>query len=393
MNALDVLLVVAAVIYAFSGYQQGFLVGSTATVGLLIGGFIGVQATPMLLDGFDQGVSVSMAALLVVLACAFLGQALGGYLGAQLRSRVTWRPARVVDALSGAALSVVAMLIIAWVLGVAASGAQYRSLNQEVRNSKVLKAVDEALPGDPDRILSAFNSLVDSSRFPRYLEPFAPERIKKVPAPTAEIAQREAVLDAGDSVVKIVGLAPSCSRTLEGSGFVYADQLVMTNAHVVAGVDHPSVMIGDDNFEARVVTYDPDVDVAVLEVPGLEAPPLQFAASPAQSGDLAAVLGYPENGPYDIQPARIRERKTLRSPNIYGDETVDRKTYSIYSTVRPGNSGGPLVDADGDVLGVIFAASITDSKTGYALTADQVSDAAQAGTTASERVDTGDCAA
>jgi S1-C subfamily serine protease len=392
MNALDVLLIAAAIIYAFSGYQQGFLVGSAATVGLLLGGFLGVRVTPLLLDGFEQGVSVSMAALLVVLACAFLGQALGGFLGSELRNRVTWQPARVVDALSGAALSVVAMLIIAWVLGVAASGAQYRSLNTEVRNSKVLKAVDQALPGDSDRVLAAFNSLVDSSRFPRYLEPFTPERIKPVPAPTADVAQREQILDAGESVVKILGIAPSCSRTLEGSGFVYDEEHVMTNAHVVAGVERPVVRIDDVDYRSRIVYYDPDVDVAVLEVPDLDKPALDFAPD-AASVDLAAVLGYPENGPYDIQPARIREKKTLRSPNIYGDEAVYRQVYSIYSTVRPGNSGGPLVDINGDVLGVIFAASITDSHTGYALTADQVAKAATAGVQATGPVDTGDCVA
>jgi S1-C subfamily serine protease len=392
VNALDVLLIVAAIIYAFSGYQQGFLVGAAATTGLLIGGFLGVRITPLLLDGFDQGVSVSMAALLVVIACAFLGQALGGFLGAELRNRVTWRPARVVDALSGAALSVVAMLIIAWVLGVAASGAQYRSLNSEVRNSRVLQAVDQALPGDSDRLMSAFNSLVDSSRFPRYLEPFAPERIKPVPAPNAEVAQREAVLDAGESVVKVLGIAAGCSRTLEGSGFVYDREHVMTNAHVVAGVDRPVVRIDDVDYRARIVYYDPDVDVAVLEVPDLDKPALEFAQS-ARSGDLAAVLGYPENGPYDVQPARVREKKTLRSPNIYGGEAVYRQVYSIYSTVRPGNSGGPLVDVNGDVLGVIFAASITDSRTGYALTASQVSKAAAAGVAADGPVDSGDCVA
>lgn len=392
MNALDVLLIVAAIIYAFSGYQQGFLVGAAATTGLLLGGFIGVRITPLLLDGFEQGVSVSMAALLVVLACAFLGQALGGFLGSELRNRVTWRPARVVDALSGAALSVVAMLIIAWVLGVAASGAQYRSLNAEVRNSKVLQVVDQALPGNSDRVLSAFNSLVDSSRFPRYLEPFAPERIKPVPAPNAEIAQRESILDAGASVVKILGIASGCSRTLEGSGFVYDPEHVMTNAHVVAGVDRPVVRIDDVDYRARIVYYDPDVDVAVLEVPDLDAPALDFAGS-AESGQLGAVLGYPENGPYDVQPARVREKKTLRSPDIYGGDAVYRQVYSIYSTVRPGNSGGPLVDADGDVLGVIFAASITDSRTGYALTASQVAEAAEGGAAADRPVDSGDCVA
>jgi hypothetical protein len=130
MNALDVALIASVVIYALAGYQQGFLVGSASTFGLLIGGFAGVRIAPMLLDGFAPGLSISIAALLIVLACAFLGQAAGSFLGTQLRARVTWQPARVIDALSGAALSVAAMLLIAWALGVAASGAQLRTLNQ-----------------------------------------------------------------------------------------------------------------------------------------------------------------------------------------------------------------------------------------------------------------------
>lgn len=389
---LDWILLLFVVLYALSGYQQGFIVGSASTFGLLAGGFIGVQVTPLLLDGFDPGLSVSLAALLLVLACAFVGQATGAYAGGQLRGRVTWQPARVLDAVGGAALSVAAMLVIAWVLGVAASGADLRGLNKEVRTSSVLSTVDRALPGGSDRVLSAFNALVDSSLFPRYLEPFAPERIKEVPTPATGILSRPAVERDRASVVKIIGAANSCGRTLEGSGFVYQDGRVMTNAHVVAGVDKPRVLMGETQYDGTVVYYDPDVDVAVIAVPDLPAGPLDFAASPAGSSDPAAVLGYPENGPYNAQPARIRDKQTLRSPNIYGDGTVSRETYSIRSLVRQGNSGGPLVDKRGDVLGVIFAASVTDGETGYALTSDQVSEAATTGASASSRVDTGDCA-
>jgi S1-C subfamily serine protease len=391
MNALDIILIASVVIYALAGYQQGFLVGSASTFGLLIGGFIGVRSAPMLLDGFAPGLSISIAALLIVLACAFLGQAAGSFLGSQLRARVTWRPARVIDALSGAALSVVAMLLIAWVLGVAASGAQLRTLNQEVRSSVILGAVDNALPGGSDRVLAAFNALVDSSRFPRYLEPFAPERIKQVPPPAAGVTARPAIVADQASVVKVLGSASSCARTLEGSGFVYSDGRVMTNAHVVAGVTDPVVRISDTDYPANVVYYDPDIDVAVLSVPDLDAPSLAFGEA-AESGDQAAALGYPENGPYLASPVRVREERTLRSPNIYGDETVYRDTYSLYAQVRPGNSGGPLVDVKGDVIGVIFAASVTDSNTGYALTAGQVGDAASAGVRAKSSVATGDCA-
>lgn len=389
MNTLDIVLVLCAVLYALSGYRQGFIVGSTSTLGLLLGGFLGAVAAPTLLDVFDPGFSVSVAALLIVLAGAFAGQAAGAYGGGQLRRRVTWQPARVVDALGGSALSVVAMLLIAWVLGVAASGAELRALNREVRSSAVLGTVDEALPG-ADRVLSAFNSLVGSARFPRYLEPFAPERIKAVPAPSSGVAARPGVAAAQPSVVKILGAADDCERTLEGTGFVYETERVMTNAHVVAGVDDPVVDIAGAEHPAEVVYYDPDLDVAVLHVPGLEAPALEFGG-PAESEDPAAVLGFPENGPYDVQPARVRDQQTLRSANIYGDDTVLRDAYSIYALVRPGNSGGPLVDVQGDVIGVIFAASITDPNTGYALTSDEVADAARAGLGSTDAVDASEC--
>lgn len=390
MNTLDIVLLLAVIVYALSGYQQGFVVGSTSTLGLLLGGFVGIQVTPQLLDGFGPSLSVTAAALLIVLALGFGGQAAGGFLGTQIRSRMTWQPARALDALGGAALSVAAMLLIAWVLGVAVSGAQLRGLNKEVRASVVLGAVDSTLPGGSDRLLETFNALLDSSAFPRYLEPFALERIKAVEPPTDGITQRRQVVEAADSVVKVLGSATDCDRTVEGSGFVYASERVMTNAHVVAGVSEPVVRVGDDDLEAEVVYYDPDVDVAVLYVPGLQATALEFADQ-ADSGDMVAVLGYPENGPYDVQPARVRDRQSLRSPDIYGDDTVTRDTYSIFGLVRQGNSGGPLVNGRGIVIGVIFAASVTDADTGYALTASQVEQAADAGDSSVESVGTGGC--
>ncbi|MGI8888876.1 MAG: MarP family serine protease [Nocardioidaceae bacterium] len=392
MNFVDIVLLIVAAVYALSGYRQGFVVGVMSTVGLLAGGFLGAQVSPMLLDGFDSGLSISVAALLIVLAGAFLGQASGALLGGQIRSRITWQPARLIDALSGAALSVLAMLIIAWVLGVAASGTPLRGLNQAIRSSTVLGTVDDYVPGGAPGVLSAFNSVVDSSQFPSYLEPFTPERIKQVPAPSSAIASTPGVRAAEASVVKILGSAKSCGRSLEGTGFVFAHGRIMTNAHVVAGVETPVVNVASTGYRASVVFYDPDVDVAVLRVPRLEAPALDFADGPAVSGDTAAVLGFPENGPYDVQPARLRDQQTLRSPDIYGDDTVIRDTYSIYGNVRQGNSGGPLVTADGDVTGVIFAASMTSRDTGYALTADQVAAAAEQGSAAIHDVSTGSCA-
>ncbi|MBA3990357.1 MAG: MarP family serine protease [Propionibacteriales bacterium] len=385
------MLALAVVVYALSGYRQGFVVGSASTLGLLAGGFFGIQVTPLLLDGYSPSPAVTVAALVIVIALGLGGQAAGAFIGAQIRSRVMWQPARALDALGGAALSVVAMLLIAWVLGVAVSGARLTGLNKEVRASVILGAVDSTLPGGADRLLETFSALVDSAAFPRYLEPFAPERIKSVEPPSAGIAQRRQVVAAADSVVKVLGSATDCDRTVEGSGFVYAPGRVMTNAHVVAGVSEPVVQLGDDDLAAEVVYYDPDVDVAVLSVPELQAPALQFDDQ-AESGDNVAVLGYPENGPYDVQPARVRDEQLLRSPNIYGEDTVMRDTYSIFGLVRQGNSGGPLVNRRGVVIGVIFAASVTDADTGYALTSGQVERAADAGDSLLDPVGTGSCA-
>jgi S1-C subfamily serine protease len=165
---------------------------------------------------------------------------------------------------------------------------------------------------------------------------------------------------------------------------------LMTNAHVVAGVDEPRVLTDGDEVEARVVYYNPDIDVAVLAVDGLGLPHLQFDPD-GEAPDPGAVLGYPQDGPYDVQGARIRAEQRLRSPDIYGDGTVVREVFSVRSLIRPGNSGGPMVSPAGRVLGVVFAASVKDRSTGYVLTAEQVAEAAFQGARNDRAVDTQSC--
>ena len=164
----------------------------------------------------------------------------------------------------------------------------------------------------------------------------------------------------------------------------------MTNAHVVAGVDAPQVQVGDQTVQGEVVYYNPDVDVAVIEVDTGTAPVLEFADAAPQ--DAVVIAGYPEDGPYDLRAGRIRAEQRLRSPNIYGNGTVIREVYSLRGLVRPGNSGGPIVNPRGDVVGVVFAASVTDADTGYALTTDQVAQAAAQGRAGPQPVSTGGCA-
>jgi S1-C subfamily serine protease len=390
VNPLDILLLLLVLAYAVSGYWQGFVTGAFATAGLLIGGFLGIWASPKVLGEAEPSVWVSLGALVLVLVSASFGQALLQFIGARIRDRITWQPARALDAVGGAVLSVAAVLVVAWALAVAASGARLPWVSSQVRTSAVLERVDGVMPQSAVSALDSFNDVVGASFFPRYLEPFATERIVRVGPPPPRVAADPQVRAAAPSVLKIRG-ENECGRGVEGTGFLYQPDRVMTNAHVVAGVDAPRLVVGDDEVEAQVVHYDPDLDVAVLAVAGLGRPHLAFDRT-AGPRDAAAVLGYPEDGPYDVQGARIRAEQRLRSPDIYGEGTVLRHVYSLRSTVRPGNSGGPLVSLDGRVVGVVFAASVTDRDTGYALTADQVSAAAARGVEAAGPVDTGSCA-
>ncbi len=394
MNALDWLLVVLVLAYALSGYWQGFVTGAFATAGLLLGGLFGVWLAPVALGDADPSLLVSLGALFIVILGASLGQGLFQWAGAQIRERITWQPVRALDAVGGAVLSGCAVLIVAWALGVAVSGSRIDGVTPLVRSSAVLAKVNEVLPQRAGGVLDAFNNVVGTSFFPRYLEPFSPERIVDVEPGDKRMLRDPDVTRAGGSVLKVRG-TNDCGRGIEGSGFVYAPDHLMTNAHVVAGVDDPEVYVGsDDAVDARVVFYDPDLDVAVLEFDSGEIPALSLTRErdAAEPRDPVAILGYPEDGPFDIRSGRIRAAQTLRSPDIYGDGTVIREVYSLRGLVRPGNSGGPIVDSEGKVAGVVFAASVTDDDTGYALTAEQVRAAAEQGRTSDTEASTQGCA-
>ncbi len=389
MSNLDWALVVVTLLVAISGYIEGFVLGACATLGLLGGAAIGVWGVPRVLDNFSPSVSVSFAALVLVVILASIGRTVGAIVGSKLRNKISWNPVKAVDALGGAVLAAASVLIVSWVLGVAVSGARIPSVTSAVRGSAVLAKVDQVLPAGADKALQAFNDVVNTDLFPRFLDPFVPERIRDTQPPDSAIARQPAVRQAYSRIAKVTGVA-NCSRGLEGSGFVYAPQRVMTNAHVVAGVSSPQVEVNGKSYEANVVLFDPEVDIAVLYVPKLEIKPLQFDFT-AKADDPAVVLGYPENGPFDSEPARIRSEERLRGPDIYGDRTVTRQAFSIWASVRPGNSGGPLLSSKGTVYGVVFAASVEDNRTGYVLTAEQVSDDAREGSTATQEVSTKTC--
>ncbi|MFS3127352.1 MarP family serine protease [Nocardioides sp. Bht2] len=390
MNVLDVILILLVLAYALSGYWQGFITGAFATAGLLLGGLFGIWLAPIALGDAAPSTWVSLGALFIVILSATLGQATLQLAGSKARSLITWQPARALDAVGGALLSAFAVLLVAWALGVAVSGSKIGSVTPVVRESTVLAKVDSVLPHQAYTALNSFNSVVGTGFFPRYLEPFAPERIVEVKPPDVRRIMRDPdVRGAAQAVIKVRG-DNNCGRGVEGTGFFYAPGRVMTNAHVVAGVKDPTVYLGEDTFDADVVYYDADLDIAVLAVSGAEVDPLEFSTASAK-GENVAILGYPEDGPYDVQPGRVRTEQKLRSPNIYNEGSVIREVLSLRALIRPGNSGGPVLSTDGDVVGVVFAASVTDSETGYAVTAKAVQSAAAKGRSASSQVSTGAC--
>ncbi|MCZ0987792.1 MULTISPECIES: MarP family serine protease [Streptomyces] len=398
MNVLDILLLVAAVWFAVVGYRQGFVVGILSVIGFLGGGLVAVYTLPVIWDAVtdnaEVGTTAAVVAVVVVIVCASIGQALTTHLGNKLRRYITWSPARALDATGGALVNVVAMLLVAWLIGSALAQTTLPTLGKEVRNSKVLLGVSEALPAEADTWFKDFTSVLAQNGFPQVFSPFSNEPIKDVEPPDPALANSPVTTRAQRSIVKVTGTAQSCGKVLEGTGFVFADRRVMTNAHVVGGVDAPSVQIGGEGrkYNAKVVLYDWKRDIAVLDVPDLKATALRFTNQDAAGGDGAIVAGFPENGSYDVRAARVRGRITANGPDIYHRGTVSRDVYSLYATVRQGNSGGPLLTPDGKVYGVVFAKSLDDADTGYALTADEIRQDIAQGRTANEQVGTDSCA-
>jgi S1-C subfamily serine protease len=375
---LDLILLAVIAAFAVAGYRQGFIVGV-----LSLGGFLGgVAAGAYLAPGISKALAKSptwqaFVAILVVFALAVVGMMIASGIGVALRSRVIGRPATLVDSVGGATVNVLAVVIVAWLIGsFVVNSSAFPLVSRQVNNSAVLRTVDRLMPRSVLYLpfFPQLRSLLSNGLYSQVFGAFGAESTISLPPPDASVVASAGLSADASSIVRVQGDATTCSQAIEGSGFVISPQHVLTNAHVVAGVDaNQSVTTNlGTRYPAQVVLYDPETDLAVLYVPGLTARPLSFAG-PAPYAASAAVAGYPlDSASLSVVAASVGRAFTATGPDIYQTQSVNRQMYAVRAVIHPGNSGGPLLSSNGEVYGVVFAASTTIQETGYALTDSEV---------------------
>ena len=395
---LDIVLAVLLLSYGLTGYRHGFVVSVLSLVGFLAGGALGMWLVPELLrrwDSVDDNVlGRTFALILGVFLLAAIGQAIAVSVGSRLRRGIRVEPARVLDSILGAVATVLAASVLLWFMAGAVRGGAPAPLAKAIGGSRVIQTIDRFVPSQTARLFAGFRSVLDREGFPRVFDDIASEPIAPVAPPNGELAAGRGVAAAAMSIVKINGVAEACNRGQEGSGWVVAPERVVTNAHVVAGVSFENVRVGGTgrSYAARVVVFDPQRDLAVLSVPGLRAPAL-LQGPDLKRSDGAVVAGFPLDGPYRVNSARVRDVLTAKGADIYGNPGVAREVYSLFARVEPGNSGGPLLSPVGEVVGVVFAKSLDDDEIGYALTLDEARPVLDAASSSSRPVSTGRCTA
>ena len=398
LTVLDYLLILLFISYGFTGFRQGLVVSVLSLAGFLTGGALAMWLLPLAIGRWSDLESSPLLRTVILIAGVFIlastGQAIAVGIGGSLRSRLRIKPAQWFDATLGAVAVVMSAAVLVWFIAGALRGGAPAPIAKAIGESRVLRTIDTVVPPGTSRLFAGFREVLDREGFPRVFDGLESERIAPVAPPDPSVAQTAGVREAASSVIKITGVAAACNRGQEGSGWVVAHNRVVTNAHVVAGMESATLRIHGTgrSYTGHVVIFDAKRDLAVLDVPGLPADPLPQGPD-LERGDSGVVAGFPLDGPYRLDAARVREVVDARGSDIYGRPGTSREVYSLYAQVRPGNSGGPLLSTDGRVVGVVFAKSLDDDSTGYALTMDEVRPVLEAASSASSPVNTGACVA
>jgi S1-C subfamily serine protease len=365
LTILDLVLVVALLSYLIHGLRNGFLVTLGGIAGFAAGAvaaFVSVPIVSGLVEdsGWRLTAIVATAVLLMI-----VGNGLGTMIGRQIRSVVPFSPLRAADRLVGGGVNVVVSALVMSMLAFSIGALGVPFVSQQLAESKVIRFIDGMTPTPVKASMAQLRSAVIGEGIPTLLDGFGQSQPVAIPDTSTDTP---ALNKAAASVLKIAGTAYQCGQNQTGTGFVVAPGRVVTNAHVVAGVDEPVVETpGGRALPGRVVYFDSQHDLAVVAVDGLRSEPLALAAD-LPSGSAAAFAGYPHGGPFQSKPATVQDIATVLVPDIYGKNASPEDVYRIAGDVQPGNSGGPLLTMDGQVAGVVFAKATTESSLGFAIT-------------------------
>lgn len=394
MTALivDLALVLLFAAALAGGWRQGAFSSAFAAVGVAAGLVVGLGAAGLLVRVSDSASMRVLLLLATVVLFVGAGNIVGATVGSALRERLRSKATQRWDSAVGSLLQLLMAVVVVWLVAVPVAANVGGPLGSAIRGSRVLGAIDSAVPEWGNKAPEHIARLIDVTGLPPLVSPFQGGGAE-VEEPDPTIVDQAVVDAVRPSVVHVLGDAESCRRRLSGSGFVSAPDYVITNAHVVAGTDTVELDTVLGLKRATVVLYDPEVDVAVLHVPDLGLEPLGTAPGAARSGDSAMVMGFPGNGPFTVSPVRVRERLNISGPDIYATGRTEREVFTLRGTIRQGNSGGPLVSASGEVLGVVFGTAVDGTDTGYALTIRQMDEVVGDYVGLTEPVDTLSCVA
>jgi S1-C subfamily serine protease len=387
VTVLDVALLLLLALSAWGGYRRGALLQVAGLAGLALGFLIGIRVAPLAADLVRSDLSKAGVGLGTVLVFGAAGDAVGSVLGAKLHRRAIGARFKKADALGGSALSVSALVLAIWFLGINLAAGPFPSVARAMQRSAVVRAIDATLP-PPPALAAQLGTVLDVIGFPDIFAGLPPLPADPVSQPTEGLAG-EAARDARPSLVLISG--PACDQILQGTGFVVSDDLVLTNAHVVAG-GSPRIEWDGQSFDAVPVLFNDDLDAAILRVDGLDAPALTLEPGEVARGTGGAVLGYP-HGRYTELRAAVRTTRDAVGRDIYSEDQVHRRVYELQVTVRPGNSGGPFALPGGRAAGLVFGASVTHEGLGYALASPRLIPLVEQAEDRSAAVSTGRCAA
>ncbi len=359
------MILAATLIGLANGYRRGFWLSAAQYAGLVIGVLLGATAAIPVLNYLEihNAAARPLGAVLVLVIGGSLGSSIGFAAGEPIRRRILRGGVHTrTDSIAGAALSVIAVLTMCWFLGLSFSRGPSVEIAQQIQRSVVLHSLDSVAPRPPT-FLASVEGILSGVYFPPVFAGLEPTLPGPLPVPTS--VDTAGVQRAARSVVRVA--STGCGGLVTGSGFPVGTGYIVTNAHVVSGTyTHTILTPGGVEMKGTVVYFDPDRDVAVLYVPEFKAPPL--VAGPADRGTEGAVIGYPGGGPEAVAPAVVDGKVSAEGRDIYNSNLITREVYVIQAHVRPGNSGGPLVDLDGRVLGLVFATSASDPSQAYALT-------------------------